>query len=60
MGWLPLLPEISLPALSCEILAGGVRRKGVTAGSRDGWGWREMKVLSVAWFDGLARILFRG
>ena len=26
-------------------------------GSLDGWGWREMKVLLVAWFDGLARIL---
>ena len=23
---------------------------------RDVWGWRELKVLSVPWFDGLARI----
>ena len=23
----------------------------------DGWGWRELEVLPVAWFDGLARIL---
>ena len=23
----------------------------------DGWGWRELKVLPVPWFDGLARIL---
>ena len=23
----------------------------------DGWGWRELKVLPVAWYDGLARIL---
>ena len=25
--------------------------------SLDGWGWRELKVLPVSWFDGLARIL---
>ena len=25
----------------------------------DGWGWRELKVLPVAWFDGLAKILTR-
>ena len=29
----------------------------LTAGSLDGWGWRELKVLPVSWFDGLARIL---
>ena len=56
-GWLTLLPEISLPALTGEMLAEVVRREGVTAGSLDGWGWREMKALPVAWFDGLARIL---
>ena len=39
------------------MLADVVRRKGATAGSLDGWGWRELKVLLVAWFDGLARIL---
>ena len=52
-GWLPLLPEVSLPG----ILADVVRRKGATAGSLDGWGWRELEALSVAWYDGLARIL---
>ena len=31
--------------------------KGVSAGSLDGWGWRELKVLLVSWYDGLARIL---
>ena len=56
-GWLPLLPEISLPALTGEMLAEVVRREGVTAGSLDGWVWREMKALRVAWFDGLARTL---
>ena len=56
-GWLPLLPVISLPQLTCQMLADVVRRKGATAGSLDGWGWRELKVLPVAWFDGLASIL---
>ena len=34
-----------------------VRRKGPVAGGLDGWGWKELKVLPVAWFDGLANIL---
>ena len=57
MEWLPLLPEVSLPRLTGQMLADVVRRKGATAGSLDGWGWREFKVLPVSWFDGLARIL---
>ena len=28
--------------------------RGATACSLDGWGWRELKVLPVAWFDSLA------
>ena len=56
-GWLPLLPEVSLPCLTGQMLADVVQRKGVTAGSLDGWGWRELKVLPVSWFDQLARIL---
>ena len=28
-----------------------------SAGGLDGWGWRELKVLPVSWFDELARIL---
>ena len=56
-GWLPLLPEVSLPGLTGEMLADVVRCKGATAGSLDGSGWRELKVLHVAWYDGLARIL---
>ena len=39
------------------MLADVVQRKCVTAGSLDGWGWRELKVLLVSWYDGLARIL---
>ena len=31
--------------------------KGATAVSLDGWGWRELIVLPVSWYDGLARIL---
>ena len=55
--WLPLLPEISLPRLTGRVLADVVQRKGATAGSLDGWGWRELKVLPVSWYDELARIL---
>ena len=39
------------------MLADVVHRKSATAGSLDGWGWRELKVLPVSWFDELARIL---
>ena len=56
-GWLPLLPEFELPRLTGQMLADDVQRKGATAGSFDGWGWKELKVLPVAWYDELARIL---
>ena len=56
-GWLPLLPEVHLPRLTGQMLADVVRRKTATAGSLDGWGWRELKSLLIPWFDGLARIL---
>ena len=56
-GWLPLLPEVHLPRLTGQMLAEVVHRKGVSAGGLDGWGWRELKVLLVSWFDDLARIL---
>ena len=39
------------------MLADVVQRKGATACSLDGWGWRELKALLVPWFDELARIL---
>ena len=57
--WLPLLPEVSLPRLTGEMLADVVRRKDATAGSLDGSVWREFKALPVSWLDGLARILSR-
>ena len=56
-GWLPLLPEVHLPRLTGQMLADVVQRKGVTADSLDGWGWRELKELLVSLFDELARIL---
>ena len=51
--------EVSLPCLTGQMLADVVQGKGATAGSLDGWGWRELKVLLVSWYDGLARILTR-
>ena len=56
-GWLPLLPEVAFPSLTGQMLADFVQRKSATAGSLDGWGWRELKVLPVSWYDELARIL---
>ena len=56
-GWLPLLPVFELPGLTGQMLFDVVRRESATACSLDGWGWRELKVLPVSWFDELARIL---
>ena len=56
-GWLPLLPVVDLPRLTGQVLYDVVHRKSSTAGSLDGWGWRELEVLPVSWYDGLARIL---
>ena len=56
-GWLPILPEVALPWLTGQMLADVVQRKGATAGSLDGWVWRDLNVLPVAWFDELARVL---
>ena len=59
VGWLLLLSEIEIemPPLIGDDLFQVVRRKTATAGSLDGWGWRELKSLLVPWFDCLARIL---
>ena len=56
-GWLPLLPEVSLPRLTGQVLVDVFQLKGATAGSLDGCGWRELKVLPVSWYDEIARIL---
>ena len=53
----PSLLVFELPRLTGQVLADVVLRKSATAGSLDGWGWRELKVLPLSWFDGLARIL---
>ena len=52
----PLLPEVRLPPLTGDMLYDVVLGKSPTAGSLDGWGWREFKALPVAWFDKLAAI----
>ena len=52
-GWLPLLPEVHLPQLTGQVLADVFQRKGATDGSLDGWGWKELKVLPVSWYDEL-------
>ena len=54
-GWLPLWPEVYLPRLTSQALADVILRKSATA--LDGWGWSELKVLPVSWYDQLARIL---
>ena len=59
VGWLPRLDEFFLPTLTGDMLFQVVKKKSSTAGSLDGWGWRELKILPVAWFDGLAKILTR-
>ena len=43
-----------MPALTGDMLFEVVKRKSATAGSLDGWGWRELEALPVAWFDSLA------
>ena len=55
--WLPVLVVFHLPPLTSDMLVDVVRRKKSTAGSLDGWGWRELKALPPPWLDGLARIL---
>ena len=44
-GWLPVLDVFHLPPLTGDMLVEVVRRKKVTGGSLDGWGWRELKAL---------------
>ena len=52
----PLLEEVQLPPFTGDMLFDVVQAKKPTAGSLDGWGWREFKALPVAWFDRLASI----
>ena len=60
-AWLPFFctsgrRDANLEEFS-NVLADVVRREGAIAGSLDGWRWRDMKVLSVTWFDGFSKIL---
>ena len=57
MGGYRFFLRFTFLRLTGEILADVVHREGVSAGGLDGWEWRELKVLLVSWFDGLARIL---
>ena len=54
---MPELELFDLPPLTGDMLMEVVRRKKVTAGSLDGWGWRDLKALPLPWFDSLARLL---
>ena len=56
-GITPLLDEVRFPPLSGHMLYEAVQRKKPTAGSLDGWGWREFNALPAAWFGKLASIL---
>ena len=40
-----------------RVLYGAVAGKYASAGSLDGWTWREFKALPVSWFDRLAAVL---
>ena len=54
----PLLHEVQFSLLSGNMLHDAVQEKKPSAGSLDGWGWREFKALLVAWFERLASILW--
>ena len=56
---MPKLPVVDLPPLTGIDLYEMVQKKKPTAGSQDGWGWRELKSLPVAWYDSLAVLLDR-
>ena len=55
-GLTPLLDEVRLPPLTGDMLYEVARAQKPTAGSLDGWSWREFKALPVAGFDKLASI----
>ena len=52
-GWLPISEEVISGEMQLEVF----RKKELTAGGLDGWGWRDLKALPLSWFDGLADIL---
>ena len=46
-GWLPSSGEVHLPVISGDMLHEVVRKKGLTAGGLDGWGWTDLKALAL-------------
>ena len=58
-GWLPTLSKVEFLPLVGQDLFDVVQKKKPTAGSLDGWGWRELKGLPLARFDCPAIILSR-
>ena len=46
-GLTPLCDEVNLPPLTGDMLYDAVKRKMPTAGSLDGWGWREFKAFRL-------------
>ena len=53
-GWLYLSDEVDLPILVREMLFDVVKKKSMSAGRIDGRGWKDLKALSVSWYDDLA------
>ena len=53
------MDEADFPSLTVSELHDVVEHKKPTAGSLDGWGWRDIKALLVSWFDWLAVVLSR-
>ena len=54
-----LVSEVEFFPLVGQALFDVVHKTKPTAGSLDGWGWRELNCLPLAWFDCLAVILSR-
>ena len=47
-GWLPTLTEVDVPPLIGQDLHDVVQKKKTTAGSLDGWWWRDLEAFQVS------------
>ena len=47
-GWLPTLTEVDSPPLIGQDLHDVVQKKKTTAGSPDGWWWRDLEAFQVS------------
>ena len=54
---MPVLGEVQLPVISGDMLYEVVKKEEVITGVLDGWGWKDLKVFFLSWFEGLADIL---